>query len=131
MRTPIQALLPLILMGSVASAQPASFDGKWSGQMVSSTGSPMKVDLSISSAGGLLRLSPTGLPTNIDNPDQCHFRDIAVNVDSRSESKLTFVVRGDLALIGCFKGAGALTLVDAKTIEGTLKDGRAFKLSRR
>jgi hypothetical protein len=131
MQTFTRALLTWFLLAWIASAHAASFDGKWSGQMLSSAGSTIKVDLSISSAGGTLRLSPTGYVTNFDNPDQCHFRDIVVNVDSRTDSKLTFVVRGDLALIGCFKGAGALTMVDAKTLDGTLKDGRTFRLSRK
>jgi hypothetical protein len=131
MQTSFKVASILLLAASIAHAQSASFDGKWSGRMVSSPGAEIKVDLSLTKAGGTLRISPSGYAASVDNPDQCHQRDIPVAVDSRTDTALTFVVRGDLALQGCFKGAGALKLIDAKNIEGTLKDGRSFKLVRK
>jgi hypothetical protein len=132
MPTSVKVASTLFLIAMTASAQTASFDGKWSGQMESSAGFPIRVELSLSSSGGTLRLSPSGQsPSGIDNPDLCHNREIPVSVSSRTASDLGFVVRGDQALRGCFKGAGALKLVDAKNVTGTLEDGRSFRLSRR
>jgi hypothetical protein len=132
MPTSVQVASTLFFIAMSASAQTASFDGRWSGQMESSAGFQIRVELAISSSGGSLRLSPSGqAPSGIDNPDLCHNREIPVSVSSRTASDMAFVVRGDQALRGCFKGAGALKLVDAKNLTGTLEDGRSFRLSRR
>ena len=123
----------LFFIAMAASAQTASFDGKWSGKMESSAGFPIRVDISISSSGGTLRLSPSpqSVPAVDGSADSCHNRDLPVSVNSRTASDLAFVVRGDQALRGCFKGAGALKLVDAKSLTGTLEDGRSFRLFRK
>lgn len=130
MRTLITLATVLLFAAPFAGAQTSAFDGKWSGRMISATGSPIRVDLTVTAAKGTLRLSPTDHAVNNGNPDACHMREIPVSIESRTDSELSFVVRGDLALRGCFSGAGALKLVDAKNVNGTLKDGRAFKLSR-
>lgn len=133
MPTSVRVASTLLFIAMTASAQTASFDGKWSGQMESSAGFPIRVDLSISSSGGTVRLSPAprAVPAVDGSADQCHNREIPVSVNSRTASDLAFVVRGDQALRGCFKGAGALKLVDAKSLTGTLEDGRSFRLSRK
>lgn len=131
MRTFVGVTLALLLAAPIAGAQTSPFDGKWSGQMVSAMGKPIRVDLTVAGATGHLRLSPAAEAVNSGNPDTCHLRDIPVSIESKTDTDLNFVVRGDKAMIGCFSGAGAVKLVDPKNATGTLKDGRTFKLSRK
>lgn len=131
MKSSASAVSILAFAASVSVAQTDSLDGKWSGQMAAANGVPIRVDISVSKATGNVRLSPVSGASPVDNHDTCHFRDIPVDIATRSATELNFVVRGDKVLRGCFKGAGVLKLVDGKSATGTMKDGRSFTLTRR
>ncbi|MFT7776502.1 hypothetical protein [Roseateles sp.] len=128
MQTRLKLASLLLLAATFAHAQQPSFQGTWTGQAVSGTGSQVRVVLTIAGNGGKLRLSPS---VNYVTTDQCHDRDIPVVVEAQTESELTFAIQGEKVLHGCINESATLKVVDAKTLKGTLKDGRSMTLVRK
>jgi hypothetical protein len=48
-----------------------------------------------------------------------------------AESELTFAIQGEKVLDGCINESATLKVVDAKTLKGTLTDGRSMTLVRK
>ncbi|WP_077035709.1 hypothetical protein [Pelomonas sp. KK5] len=108
----------------MAHAQ-SGFQGKWVGTAAKATGEPVQIQLVIAKAGGTLRLEQAqGYVTR----DQCLDRDIPVTVNSQTESELNVSIKGNTVLKGCIDETATLKLVDGKTLQGTLQDGRTMKL---
>jgi hypothetical protein len=128
MRTSHRVASILLLIASAAAAQTASYQGKWSGHATASNGSEIRIDLTITESGGTLRTTPS---KNYVTIDQCHDRDIPVVVQSQTASELTVAIQGGKVLRGCLDETATLTLIDPKTLQGTLKDGRSVKLTRK
>lgn len=118
----------LFLFASIACAQQTSYQGKWTGLATGSNGSKIQVDLTIANAGGTLRTSPY---SNYVTIDQCHNRDIPVVVQSQTESELIIAIKGGTVLKGCIDETATLKLIDPKTLQSTLQDGRTMKLTRK
>lgn len=128
MRTSHRVASILFLIAAAAHAQTASYQGKWTGHATASNGSEIRIDLTIKEAGGTLR---TSLSKNYVTVDPCFDRDIPVVVQSQTESELTVAIQGGKVLRGCIDETATLKLIDAKTLQGTLKDGRSVKLMRK
>lgn len=128
MRTSHGVASALFLFASIACAQQTSYQGKWTGLATASNGSQIRVDLTIANAGGILRTSPHA---NYVTIDQCHNRDIPVVVESQTESEMTIAIKGGTVLKGCIDETATLKLIDPKTLQSTLKDGRTMKLTRK
>jgi len=128
MRTSLKAALTLFLVASIAHAQQSTFDGKWTGPATSSTAGQIQVNLTIKKASGTLRYAQK---VNYVTIDQCAERDLPVVVESQSSSEMTISIKGDTVLKGCINETATLKLVDGKTLESTLKDGRTMKLTRK
>ncbi len=129
MRTSLNVVASsLFLIASIVHAQQPAFQGKWTGTAATSTGSPVQVDLVIANAGGTLRLSQSaGYVTR----DQCLDRDLPVAVNSQTETELVVEIKGSTVLRGCIDETATLKLIDGKTLQSTLKDGRTMKLVRK
>ncbi len=126
MRTSIKLSSCLILVASIAQAQTPAFQGKWTGSATTGTGSEIQVQLTIAKSGGKLRLSQnSGYVTR----DECLDRDVPYVVSSQTDSELNLSAKTDKVLKGCFDEAIKLTLVDPKTVQASLKDGRSMKLT--
>ena len=128
MRNSCRVASILLLLASASHAQQTSYQGKWTGLATAGNGSQIRVDLTITNAGGTLRTSPS---MNYVTIDQCHDRDIPVTVESQTESEMTIAIMGAKILKGCIDETATLKLIDAKTLQGTLKDGRTVKLTRK
>lgn len=128
MRTSYRVAGVLFLFASLAHAQPASYQGKWTGTVTASNGSQIRVNVTIAKDGGTLRTSPGSNTVTID---QCHDRDIPIIVQSQTASELTVAIKGASVLKGCIDETATLKLIDPKTLQSTLQDGRVVKLTRK
>jgi hypothetical protein len=128
MRIAVTIASTLILFTTLASAQPSPFDGKWSGPATSPTAGQIQVDLKIAKGAGTMRYEQK---VNYVTTDQCANRDLPVVVESQTATEMTIAIKGDTVLKGCFNESSTLKLIDPKTLQGTLKDGRTMKLTRK
>jgi len=127
MRTSYRVAALLCLFASAAHAQ-SPYQGKWTGTATASNGSQVRVDVTIDKAGGKLRTSPQQNYTSID---QCHNRDIPLTVESQTDTELVVSIKGEKVLKGCINETATLKLIDPKTLQSTLQDGRTMKLTRK
>lgn len=128
MRTSAKFASLLVLCTSFAFAQQSTFDGKWSGPATSPSAGDIQVDLTIAKSGGTLRYEQK---VNYTAIDQCANRDIPVSVVSQTATEMVIAIQGAKVLKGCFDETATLKIVDGKTLQSTLKDGRTMKLSRK
>lgn len=128
MRTSYRVAAVLCLFASAAQAQPSPFDGKWSGPATSPSAGQIQVDLTIAKGGGKMRYEQKA---NYVTADQCANRDLPVVVESQTATEMTIAIQGEKVLKGCFNESSTLKLIDPKTLQGTLKDGRTMKLTRK
>ena len=126
MRTSAKLASLLVLFTSFAFAQ--TFDGKWSGPATSPSAGDIQVDLTITKSGGVMRYEQK---VNYTSIDQCANRDITVSVVSQTATEMVIAIQGAKVLKGCFDETATLKIVDGKTLQSTLKDGRTMKLSRK
>jgi hypothetical protein len=127
MRISHTAAAVLFVLASSVHAQPSPYDGKWAGFATSSTGAEVRVELKLGKDGGSVRFAQMMNYTTID---QCAERDLPVVVESHTPSALTISIKGGAVLKGCLEETATLKVLDNKTLQGTLKDGRSMKLSR-
>ncbi|MBV8036532.1 hypothetical protein [Roseateles sp.] len=127
MRTSTKFASLLVLFTSFASAQQSTFDGKWSGPATSPSAGQIQVNLTIAKGSGTMRYAQK---VNYTTVDQCANRDIPVSVVSQTASEMVIAIQGAKVLKGCIDETATLKLVDGKTLQSTLKDGRAMTLAR-
>jgi hypothetical protein len=126
MRTSFTLASCLFLVASLAHAEQPAFQGKWTGSATNSTGNQVQVALTVTKTGGVLRMAQNaGYVTR----DECLDRDVPYTVSSQTDSELNLTAKTDKVLKGCFDEAIKLTLVDPKTVQASLKDGRSMKLT--
>ena len=126
MRNSIKVASSLLLFVSLAHADQPAYQGKWTGSATNSTGAQVQVALEIKQTAGKLRLSQSsGYVTR----DECLDRDIPVAITSQTDSEMIIAIQGEKALRGCIDETATLKLVDPKTLQATLKDGRSMKLT--
>jgi hypothetical protein len=113
---------------AVPAQEPNAYLGTWTGSMATSGAKVLPLELSITETGGTWRFLRGGTGTR-ENP--CVGKEFPVTVVSRSQAELQFEVKGSSVIQGCVDEPGVLRPVDAQNLEGTLKDGRAIKLTRK
>ena len=132
MRTSSKVLAStLVLFASLAvhAADAPSLKGKWTGTINNAKGEPVQVQMTVTDAThGILRLAQSG---GYVTRDECLDRDIPVVVTAQSASELTVDIKGDSVLKGCINESATLKIIDAKTVQSTLKDGRTMTLNRK
>lgn len=132
MRTSSKVLASsLVLFASLAvhAADTSSLKGKWAGTVNNAKGERVQVQLTVADAGkATLRLAQSeGYVTR----DECLDRDIPVVVTAQTATELTVDIKGESVLKGCINESATLKVIDAKTLQSTLKDGRTMTLSRK
>ena len=119
-----------VLVGAlVCSAQQSpAYAGKWVGLMSTQAGGQLAVELLLTEAGGMWRMSPHG---NSGRNNSCLGKDFPVSVKSSAPTELVIQVNGSKVLQGCLDETASFKSVDWKALEGTLSDGRTVKLERK
>jgi hypothetical protein len=122
-------VLALASLCAVSQAQEVSYAGKWIGTVATTQGQPMDVDVVIKGDTGTWRMRLHGASTQ-GRLNPCLERDLPAQVLAQSDTQRVFQVQGSRVQQGCFNQKVTLRLVDRKTLEGKLGDGRAVKLTR-
>ena len=87
----------------------------------------MNLEVVLTGTSGTWRMtSMTGPGRN--NP--CLGRELPVVILAQSDNELNLEVQGGKVIQGCLDQTASLKLIDPKTLDGALKDGRPVKLSR-
>lgn len=113
------------VMSVCAGAQQAEvFKGKWTGTMENPQGRELKVEVVFEGAMGKWRVVSTG------RGNACLNKDLPFFVSSQSNADVSIKLNGSSVVQGCSDNVISLKLVDAKTLEGAVEDGRKVKLVR-
>jgi hypothetical protein len=104
--------------------QTGPFEGKWNGTMQIGGGRSLPIEASFDTTGGKWRITVS----NRENP--CMNRDLPLSITSQSQSELVFALNGSKVLVGCSDATIALKLIDNKTLEGAVDDGRKVRLTK-
>ncbi|MBC7788774.1 MAG: hypothetical protein H7Z74_02405 [Anaerolineae bacterium] len=121
------ALAAAVFPTLIYAQQSPSLLGKWSGTMSTAGGGELAVELSLSETAGTWRFVPKGSQGR-NNP--CLGKDFPVVVTTQSATELKFEVLGASVIQGCINAAAVLNLIEGKSLEGSLADGRIVKLAR-
>jgi hypothetical protein len=123
MRVQLLALVAATLFCSALLAQKASpFEGKWTGTLQTAGGRGLPIEAVFDAAGGKWRI----VASSKENP--CMNRDLPLTITNQSAVELVFALNGSKALAGCSDATIALKLIDTKTLEGAVDDGRKVRL---
>ncbi len=123
--------LSLALCGATLHAQPPDLSGKWRGTLETKSGTaPMELYVVIKGRTGTLRMSLSARALGSGRLGACYDRDLPLEVVEPTDTDVVLDVQGAKVLQGCLNQKARLKLVDGKTLEGTLADGRAMKLTR-
>ncbi len=125
---PNSTIFGLLILGAVTvnAQQQPTIDGKWTGTVPNLQGNPLNIEVVLQGQSGSWRMTPQSGPGR-NNP--CFGRELPITV-TQSESQVTIEILGDKVIQGCMNQTASMKLLDPKTLEGALKDGRPIKLSR-
>lgn len=128
MKLPCRAVFMLAAFGTASLAQATDFQGKWTSQLISKSGKDQVIELVLNESDGTWLMVPqTG---KSGKSDPCVGKEFPVAVVSQSSPDIVLEINGSKVIAGCINQGASLKLMDGKTLEGSLKDGRALKFVR-
>ncbi|MBU1361018.1 MAG: hypothetical protein KKC85_02790 [Gammaproteobacteria bacterium] len=110
----------------VAWGQPASYEGTWTAKFETKRGTGRGGVVVIQGSGGTWDMEGGGRQT-----DPCTGRQAPILVQSATADELVFEVKRSTALAGCPDSTLTMKRVDEKTLQGAMRDGRSFTLTRK
>jgi hypothetical protein len=118
----------LMVLSIPALSQTAGpLEGKWVGTAQGRGGGELLVHLQLTGSAGTWQYPRQGAKGR-NNP--CLGVDFPVTVSSRTETELVIAIEGSKVLQGCENQSATFRVTDAKSLEGSLAEGRAVKLTR-
>jgi hypothetical protein len=123
MRVQLLALVAATFYCSSSLAQQTNpFEGKWSGTLQTAGGRGLPIEAVFDAVGGKWRIVASS------KENLCMNRDLPLTITSQSAAELVFALHGSKALAGCSDTTISLKLIDTKTLEGAVDDGRKVRL---